>query len=68
MWTCEISSFDWPYEDKETCLFFEGEVKVTPEVGEPVKFGAIDLFIFPAGMNCRWDIHQAVRKHYRFGD
>ena len=41
---------------------------VTPEVGKPVKFGAGDLVIFPEGMNCRWDIHQAVRKHYRFGD
>ena len=43
-------------------------ILVTPEEGQPVKFGAGDLVIFPAGMNCRWDVHQAVRKHYRFGD
>jgi len=33
-----------------------------------VKFGAGDLVIFPAGMKCRWDVHQAVSKHYRFAD
>ena len=68
IWTCEVSSFDWTYDDKETCLLLEGEVTVTPEVGQPVKFGAGDLVIFPAGMNCRWDVHKAVRKHYKFGD
>ena len=67
-WTCEASSFDWTYEDKETCLLLEGEVTVTPEKGQPVRFGAGDLVIFPAGLNCRWDVHQAVQKHYRFGD
>ena len=68
IWSCEASSFDWTYDDKETCLLLEGEVTVTPEGGQPVKIGAGDLVIFPTGMNCRWDVHQAVRKHYRFGD
>ena len=68
IWTCEAGSFDWTYDDKETCLLLEGEVTVTPEGEQPVKFGAGDLVIFPAGMNCRWDVHKAVRKHYRFGD
>ena len=68
IWTCDVSTFDWNYEDKETCLLLEGEVTVTPEEGQPVKFGAGDLVIFPEGMNCRWDVHQSVRKHYQFGD
>tara|TARA_B100000212_G_scaffold228769_1_gene173737 strand:- start:238 stop:384 length:147 start_codon:yes stop_codon:yes gene_type:complete len=46
----------------------EGEVSVTPKRGVPVKFRAGDLVTFPAGMNCRWNVHQAVRKHYRFGN
>ena len=41
---------------------------VTPEGGTPVQFGAGDLVVFPAGMDCRWDVKKAVRKHYRFGD
>ena len=32
-WTCDVSSFDWVYEDKETCLLLEGEVTVRPEGG-----------------------------------
>tara|TARA_B100001029_G_C14982203_1_gene406706 strand:+ start:589 stop:735 length:147 start_codon:yes stop_codon:yes gene_type:complete len=45
----------------------ESKVTVSPVGGEPVKFGAGDLVVLPAGMDCRWDVHQAVRKHYRFG-
>ena len=29
IWTCDVSSFDWAYEVKETCLLLEGEVTVT---------------------------------------
>tara|TARA_Y100001968_G_scaffold328057_1_gene374410 strand:+ start:572 stop:847 length:276 start_codon:yes stop_codon:yes gene_type:complete len=68
IWTCEASSFDWTYDHQETCLLLEGEVTVTPDGREPVRLGAGDLAIFPAGMKCRWDVHIAVRKHYRFGD
>jgi len=68
VWACEQSTFDWTYEVKETCLIIEGKVTVTPKGGHPVKFGEGDLVTFTAGMNCRWDVHQAVRKHYRFGD
>tara|TARA_B100000963_G_C22088211_1_gene435351 strand:- start:157 stop:369 length:213 start_codon:yes stop_codon:yes gene_type:complete len=53
IWTFETSSFDWTYYDKETCLLLEGKVPFTPEGGQPVKFGAGELVIFPAGMNCR---------------
>ena len=46
IWTCDVSSFNWTYEDQETCLLLEGEVTVTPDGGEPVKFGACDLVVF----------------------
>ena len=46
----------------------EGEVTVTPEGGNPVRFGVGDLVVFPQGMSCKWEVHKAVRKHYRFGD
>ena len=36
IWTCEASSFDWTYEEKEICLLLDGEVTVTPEGGEPL--------------------------------
>ena len=65
IWTCEESSFDWTYDDKETCLLLEGEVMVTPEGGDPVKFGAGDLVVFPAGMDCRWDVNKAEIRNIR---
>ena len=68
IWTCNESSFDWTYDEKETCLLLEGQVTVTPKGEQPVKFSAGDLITFPAGMDCRWEVHKAVRKYYRFGD
>lgn len=67
IWTKEVSTFPWTYDDKETCLFLEGDVVVTPEGGEPVTMGAGDLVTFPQGMSCSWEIRQDVKKHYNFG-
>ncbi len=66
IWTKEISTFPWTYDDRETCYFLEGEVTVTPEAGEPVRMGAGDLVTFPKGMRCTWKISKPVRKHYMF--
>ena len=67
IWACDASSFDWTYDDQETCLLLEGEVMLTPDGGEPVKLGSGDLVVFPAGMDFRWEVRKPVRKHYRFG-
>ena len=67
IWSCGVSCFPWTYDEQETCLLLEGDVTVTPDGGEPVRFGAGDLVMFAAGMSCSWDVHAAVRKHYRFG-
>lgn len=66
VWTCPPSSFDWSYDDRETCYILEGEVTVVTPDGE-VSFGKGDLVVFPKGLNCTWEVRKAVRKHYRFG-
>ncbi len=66
IWEKEVSRFPWTYDSSETCFLLKGEVVVTPKQGEPVTFGKGDLVTFPAGMQCTWDIRQAVRKHYSF--
>ena len=68
IWPCDESSFNWTYEYKDTSPLLEGEVTVNSEVGKIMKFGAGDLVIFSAGLNYKWDVHKAVRKHYRIGD
>ena len=65
IWQCEPSTFDWQYTQKETCLIIEGEVTVKD--GEhSVSFGPGDLVVFPNGLNCIWNITQAVKKYYTF--
>ncbi len=67
IWTKEVSTFPWSYDEPETCLFLEGEVVVTPDGGAPVSVGKGDLVTFPSGMSCTWKVLKPVRKHYRFG-
>jgi len=66
IWTKEVSSFDWFYDEKEVCYFLEGEVSVKTQEGE-VSFGKGDLVTFPQGLKCVWNIKKAVKKHYQFG-
>ena len=67
VWTKDVSTFPWSYDEPETCYFLEGDVVVTPDGGEPVKVGRGDLVTFPSGMSCTWSVRKPVRKHYRFG-
>ena len=68
VWEKGASRFPWAYDEKEVCYIIEGRVTVEPESGEAVTFGAGDLVTLPAGMNCTWEIHEPVRKHYRLGE
>ena len=66
IWTKEVSTFDWQYDEPETCYFLEGEVTVKTDQGSAsLKPG--DLVTFPKGLACTWQVHKPVRKHYRFG-
>lgn len=67
IWTREVSTFDWHYDERETCYLLDGEAVVTPEGGEPVEIARGDLVTFPAGMSCTWEIRAPVRKHYDLG-
>ncbi|MFA5292438.1 MAG: cupin domain-containing protein [Phycisphaerae bacterium] len=75
IWTCGVSTFDWDYTQKETCLILEGKVTVKDRPGSRegrltasgvVSFGPGDLVIFPNGLKCTWQVSEAVKKHYNF--
>ena len=66
IWSKEVSTFPWTYDQTEVCYILEGEVIVTPDGGEAVTICEGDLVTFPKGMSCTWDIRQAIRKHYLF--
>jgi uncharacterized protein len=66
IWTCEVSTFDWFYDDREICYILEGQVTVKAD-DHQISFGPGDLVTFPKGLKCVWQVSKAVRKQYRFG-
>lgn len=60
-WSCGVSTFDWHYDEEETCYILEGRVTVeTAE--EKAEIGPGDLVTFPAGLDCTWRVHEPIRK------
>lgn len=66
IWSKEESTFDWSYDREEICYILEGEAIITPASGEAVTIQRGDLIHFPAGLNCSWQIVEAIEKHYTF--
>lgn len=66
IWSKEASKFDWNYDQAEICYILEGKAIVTPQGGEPVTIQRGDLVRFPVGMDCTWEILEAIEKHYTF--
>ncbi|MFA7676843.1 MAG: cupin domain-containing protein [Candidatus Omnitrophota bacterium] len=67
VWQKAVCSFDWEYDEKETCYFLEGEVDIETNGGVPVKIKKGDLAVFPKGLACKWHIKKDIKKHYKFG-
>ncbi|MFZ5774141.1 MAG: cupin domain-containing protein [Thermodesulfobacteriota bacterium] len=65
IWECAPSTFDWHYDQEESCLLLEGEVVVTT-ADQEVRITAGDYVTFPRGLDCVWRVEKAVRKHYTF--
>ena len=65
LWACEVSEFDWEYDQQESCLLLEGEVEVKSDF-ETVKFVGGDFVVFPKGLKCKWKVIKPVKKHYSF--
>jgi len=66
IWTCGVSTFDWHYDEMETCYVLEGRVTITASQ-QSVSFGPGDWVVFPQGMDCVWKVSAPVKKHYKFG-
>ena len=65
IWEKEVSDFDYHYDSTEECFFLEGEVTIVTKNGEYlIRKG--DFVTFPKGLDCKWHITDAVKKHYRF--
>lgn len=67
VWEHDEDKFEWFYDKTEFCYITKGEVTVTTEF-ESVTLKAGDFVTFPKGLECVWDIHLEVKKHYIFED
>ena len=65
-WSCDVSEFDWEYDDKEACYFLEGKVIVKTTLQE-VEINKGDLVFFPKGLKCSWNVVKPVKKYYKLG-
>ena len=65
-WGCDISEFDWEYDEDEACFFLEGKVIVKTET-QDVEIKKGDLAFFPRGLKCRWKVLDPIRKVYKLG-
>lgn len=63
-WTQSASEFLQQYDAKKTFYFVEGEVLLTPNLGEPVQVQAGDLVTFHAGLACAWAVKSNVKAFY----
>lgn len=67
VWTKEVSTFDWTYDQIEMCYILEGEAVVTPKKGgNPVTIKEGDYVSFAKGLSCTWEVKSPIRKHYNF--
>ena len=67
IWEKEVSTFDWHYDREEICYILEGEAVITPKSGEAITIQRGDLVRFPTGLDCTWQIVEAIEKHYIYG-
>lgn len=64
-WSCEASTFDWYYDESETCYVLEGDVIVTT-TDEKVHIKENMLATFPKGLECTWEVRRPLKKLYTF--
>lgn len=65
VWEKGTSRFRHTYEEEEWCYFLEGTVLIMTEAGDYyIEPG--DFVVFKTGLKCTWEIHEPVRKHYKF--
>ncbi len=57
--------FDWYFEKTEHCYIIEGVADIVSEF-DTIMVKPGDYLIFPAGLECVWDVRSKIRAHYSF--
>ena len=65
VWEHDEEKFEWYYDKTEKCFITSGEATIISEF-ESITIKPGDFVVFPAGLECIWDIHSAISKRYTF--
>ena len=65
-WESGVARFGWSYDVQEECYILAGRARVETEDGN-VEIEKGDYVVFPAGLECTWDVQEPVKKRYRMG-
>lgn len=65
VWEHEEDKLEWFYDKTERCYIISGEATIVSEF-ETITVRPGDFIVFPAGLECVWDIDTAIRKYYSF--
>lgn len=67
IWECTPGIFTLHHPGETICLV-AGRATLTPDGGEPFEVAAGDVAYIPEGIDCRWEIHETVRKAFHSHD
>jgi uncharacterized cupin superfamily protein len=67
VWEKEVSTFEYYYDEQESCYFTEGSATIADETGTVYFVTKGDFVVFPKGMRCVWNITEPVKKYFQFG-
>jgi uncharacterized cupin superfamily protein len=65
IWEKEVAKFDWTYDETEEFYVIEGKVIVNAG-NNSYEINRGDFVTCPKGLNCKWEVKEYIKKHYRF--
>ena len=64
VWDCTAGRFSWEFTWDEFVMILEGEVTITPEIGESFTLRAGDFCHFPLGLKTLWQVDKYIKKTF----
>ncbi|OEO24775.1 hypothetical protein AX279_16515 [Pseudomonas sp. J237] len=65
-WEKEVCEFDWSYTQKEQFYILEGSAIISVKPSEQVAIKPGDFVTIENGVESRWKITSAIKKHFKF--
>ncbi len=66
IWTKEPCTFDHDQEKTESFFIVDGQATLTSSLGDKVNISPGDFVTVQCDQIVTWEIHQSIKKHYKF--